>query len=111
MSGLTKQHWQERRAAWALALYRAAESCGKGSKLYKILGTVVWGRYDGEPQPQETKDNIVFGAGFLEGVRYAALRAGDEFRLPGTEHLREIHNDLRQDRRPSGWSVREGAGG
>ena len=96
MRGLTKQHWQERRAAWAGALYRAAESCGKGSKLYKILGTVAWGRYEGESQPQETKDNIVFGAGFLAGVRYAALQAGDEFRLPGTEHLRGVYSDLRR---------------
>ena len=96
---LTKQDWQERRSAWARALYRAAEACGKDSKPYKILGTVAWGRYDGEAQPQEAKDNIVFGAGFLKGVRYAALGAGDELKLPGTEHLRGIHNEVRLGRK------------
>jgi len=92
MSGLSKEEYTRRRAAWAYALYDAAKAIGKGNPLYAILGSITWGRYDGEPAMNEVKDNIVFGLGFLEGARYAALNAGRVLRLKGTNHLEGIHD-------------------
>ncbi len=92
-----KQAWLRSRWAWSVALLNIAQDAGKGSDLYEMLGNVAWGRYDGEPQPQETKDHVVFGAGFLQGVRYAALLAGERFKVAGTNDLRTIHDRIRRE--------------
>lgn len=96
MSGLSKEEYTRRRAAWAYALHSAAEDIGQDSPLYEILGSVAWGRYDGEPAVSEVKENSVFGLGFLEGVRYAALNAGRALNLKGTDHLEHIHDRVRE---------------
>jgi len=92
MSAIKREEYAKRREAWAYALYDAAKAIGKGNPLYEILGSVAWGRYDGEPAMNEVKENIVFGLGFLEGVRYAALNAGRALNLKGTTHLERIHD-------------------
>ena len=97
MAGRSRAEWSKQRHAWAWALQQAAQECGKDSKMYKILGSVAWGRFDGEAQPQEPKDNIIFGAGYLQGARSVALAAGREFRLPGTIHLENIHSRLTRE--------------
>ena len=94
MAGQDKSTWLARRSAWAYELEAIARKQGKGSDLYEMLGTVAWGRYDGEPQPDELKDNVVFGAGFLQGVRYAAMKAGAKFQVEGTNDLRNIHDRI-----------------
>ena len=63
------------RDQWRRALEQIANEAGKGSPLYKILGTISWGRFDGEPSSCDTKDNALLGLGFLQGARYAALNA------------------------------------
>jgi len=97
MAGKDKQAWDRSRMAWARALTGIAHDRGKDSDLYAMLGNVAWGRYDGEPQPGELKDNVVFGAGFLQGVRYAAMRAGERFKVAGTDDLRRIHDRIRRE--------------
>ena len=94
MAGLSKREWSKRRHEWAWALQQVAQTCGKDSEMYKLLCSVAWGRYDGEAQPQELKDNIIFGAGYLQGVRSVALQAGRQFNIPGTVHLEDIHHAI-----------------
>ena len=83
------------RRKWAYALSSIAREQGKDSALYKMLGSVAWGRYDHESSPNESKDNILLGLGFLEGVRYAAMRAGEQFDVPGWYDLQRIHDRLK----------------
>ena len=82
------------RQKWSYALANIAREQGKDSAMYKMLGSVAWGRYDHEPSPSETKDNILLGLGFLEGVRYAAMRASEQFDVPGWYDLQRIHDRL-----------------
>lgn len=96
MAGRTREEWINERAAWELALMRAARAAGEESKLYQLLGSVAWGRYDGESTAGETKGNIIFGAGYLQGVRAVALQAGRMFNLPGTVHLERIYDAMRE---------------
>ena len=102
MSAIKREEYVRRRQAWAWALCDVAKAIKKDSPLqekdplYEILGSVAWGRYDGEPALGEVKENIVFGLGFLEGVRYAALNAGRALNLKGTRHLERIHDLVRE---------------
>ena len=93
---MKREHWEKRRTAWASALYQGG-SKEMAQPLRQILGSVAWGRYEGESQPDEVKDNIVFGCGYLEGVRYAALQAGRVFKLKGTAQLEGIHSRIRKE--------------
>ena len=95
MSGRSKATWEAERLVWARALQQIARELGEDSDLYKILGTTAWGRYDGEPSVSELKDNIVFGCGYLQGVRYAAMNAGRTLGLEGTYELERIHGRIR----------------
>ena len=94
---MNRDDWYKWRARWQWALQQAAREIGKDQPLYRILGSVAWGRFEGEPGATDNKDNVVFGAGFLQGVRYAAMNAGRELKLPGTRHLERIHDRLRQE--------------
>ncbi len=62
-----------RRSAWENALQRTANKIGRDTPLWRVLGTTAWGRFDGEAQVGELKDNILFGLGVLRhllaGVR------------------------------------------
>lgn len=99
MAGRTRKEWQAERSAWTVALIKAARAAGEDSELYRILGSIAWGRFDGESQPGELKDNIIFGVGYLQGARDVALRAGRVFNLPGTVHLERIHDAVREAKR------------
>lgn len=70
---MTKEWWDARRRAWAIVMSRIGKSLPEGSPVRKGMGTLAWGRYDGEPAAVDHKDNVCFGAGFLQGVRYALL--------------------------------------
>lgn len=93
---MKREDWQKRRAAWARALYEAAHYMADGSPLRNILGSVAWGRYEGESQPGELKDHIAFGCGYLQGIRDAALGAGRECSLKGTEQLEGMYGQVRK---------------
>lgn len=92
---MKREYWEERRSAWQNALMEIARGLSQQSTLLNMLGSVAWGRYDGEPQPSELKDNVIFGVGFLQGVRYASMRAGRELNLQGARELETIHDRIR----------------
>ena len=80
---MLRKEAEARRTQWASALSQIASETGKASPLTDILGTVAWGRYNGEPSATDSKDNALIGYGFLMGVRYAAMRAAERFKLDG----------------------------
>ena len=85
---------EKARSQWSYALFQIAQTQGKDSPMYKMLGSVAWGRYEYEPCPQETKENILLGLGFLQGVHYAAMQASKQFNVPGLYDLQRIHDKL-----------------
>lgn len=91
---MLRKEAERRRAQLENALCRVADEAGKDSQLYKLLGTVAWGRYTGEPCLADSKDNALIGYGFLRGVRYAAMNAADLFKLAGVSKLRSIHDQM-----------------
>lgn len=95
---MVKHAIYERRRKWARALEQIALMFGKNAPIYEILGTVAWGRYEGEPNTTDTKDNALLGLGFLQGVRYAALNAARLYKLQGERDLANIHERLGRER-------------
>ena len=57
----------------------------------------AWGRFEGEPCVSDSKDNTIYGCGYLAGVRDTAMRAGQELGLTGTHLLERIHERLREE--------------
>ena len=94
---MLRKEAEKRRTQWARALYQIASETGKASPLTYILGTVAWGRYDGEPGAADSKDNALIGYGFLMGVRYASLLAAERFKLDGVSKLRNIHDRIEKE--------------
>lgn len=86
-----------RRAAWDSALNSIARELGKDHWITKGMGTVAWGRYDGEPTPTDSVGNVAMGWGFLRGVRYALLQVARDQSLPDERVLATIHKRM-QDR-------------
>ncbi len=80
---LTKAEAYTLRAAWVGELKHVAFELGYVSNMLgecdhpivKMLGSVAWGRHPFEGGPDETKDDMVAGVGYLEGIRDACLRA------------------------------------
>ena len=91
---MLKKEVFQRRRQWALALEEIAREVGKDSQLYKILGTMAWSRYDGEPTAPDSKDNAIFGLGFLQGARYVALNVARLYDLEGEPSLAGIHERI-----------------
>ena len=92
---MTRDHAVIERHRWARALTEIARAAGEKSVLYRMLGTVAWGRYDGEPTASgDTKDQVMFGLGFLQGVRYAALLSAEIHKIAGEDALRTIHKRI-----------------
>ena len=52
---MLRKEAEMRRTQWASALYQIASETGKASPLTYILGTVAWGRYNGEPSAGEKR--------------------------------------------------------
>ena len=90
-NSVLKERAFRERNQWRLALERIAQEVGKEAPLYRILGSVAWGRFEGEPTATDSKDNAVFGLGFLRGVRHAALEAARLYNLKGERSLANIH--------------------
>mgnify|MGYP001586936065 CR=1 FL=1 len=88
---MLKERAFRERNEWRQALEQIAKEVGNDHALYKILGSVAWGRFDGEPTATDSKDNAVFGLGFLQGVRYVALEAARLYNLKGERSLANIH--------------------
>ncbi len=84
------------RRAWALALYEIAVEVGEGSPLYKAMGSVAWGRYEGEPSASDSKDNAMFGYAYLRGLRDALMRVAEAEHWAGANALRVIHDRVRE---------------
>lgn len=71
------------RAAWLGELQAVAAELGYvpnmvgdcDHPIVQILGGTAWGRHPEEGGPDETKDNVLIGLGYLKGIRDAAMRA------------------------------------
>ncbi len=81
-----KAQAEAERAAWAGALQDAAKQLGyvassgfgtgpKQPKAVQVLGSIAWGRYEGEPGAVDSKDRAVEAVGYLRGVWDTAMRA------------------------------------
>ena len=88
---ITRGTAEQKRTAWRIALMKVAEELGKESEVYKILGSLAWGRHEGEQAVHETKDNVVFGLGYLKGYRDATLAATRVLNLKGERALANCH--------------------
>ena len=74
------------RSEWVRALQDVAKQLGytpnrngeSSHPVVRILGALAWGRHPKEGGPDETKDDVLVGLGYLQGVRDAALRAARE---------------------------------
>lgn len=58
----------------------------KSPMIKEAMGSLAWGRYEGESRPDETKDDIVEGCGFLIGMQSALLHLANARQL-GTAGL------------------------
>lgn len=96
---LRKDDLQRRRMAWEHALCAIARELGSDHWITKGMGSIAWGRYDGEPTPQDSVSNVAMGWGFLRGVRYALLQVARNAHptQEGERELAKIH-DRMQDR-------------
>lgn len=93
MGNQRKEDLDRLRRQWARALESIAREVGSNSDVYKIMGTVAWGRYDGEPAASgDGLTHIAMGYGFLMGVRYATLNAARHFDLNGEKQLARIYD-------------------
>lgn len=93
---MKREEWERKRNAWAHSMQRVADSVGKGSKLYEAMGSLAWGRYEGEPSATANKDSAVFGFGYIKGKRDALLEVARMEQWPGYEALRRIHDTVRE---------------
>ncbi len=92
---LLRADYEKRRQAWRGALREIADKHGKTSWAYRVLGSLAWGRFEGETKPDEHKDDIAYGYGYLQGYRAACLRAAELARDPSEADFRLIHQHLR----------------
>ena len=108
---MTKAEAQARRTRWERALQEIAQEVGANSVVYKTLGSVAWGRYEGEGRAHgDDKENVMFGLGFLQGVRYAAMNAAAAQNLRGEDALRRIHDRIAEyERKPTSPTAPPGA--
>lgn len=94
---LPRAEWEKRRYAWQRAMVKVANAVGNGSKLYQAMGSLAWGRYDGEPSAADSKDRAVFGTGYLQGKRDALLSVARMEGWPGAVELENIHLDITKE--------------
>jgi hypothetical protein len=87
---------EEHRRRWTWALQAIASSYPKGSREYRLFGSLAWGRSDADPRPDERKEDVFFGHGYLEGFRAAALLHAEVLKLPTEDALRSIHRRMEE---------------
>jgi hypothetical protein len=63
------------RVAWEHRWRWVVTEVGPSSPLLPMIGSLAWGRYEHETQPDESLTDIVCGVGYLEGMRTVALLA------------------------------------
>lgn len=96
---LRKADLEERRQAWAYALEQIARELGKDHPITKGMGSVAWGRYEGEPQVSgDGIAHVAQGYGFLQGVRYALLQVARAEGWEGERELAKIHDRMRGEK-------------
>lgn len=94
MSGIRKDELDKRRRQWAGAMYALARELGEEHWITKGMGSLAWGRYDGEPTPNDPVSNVAMGWGFLQGVRYALLQVARGESREGERELSRIHERM-----------------
>lgn len=101
---MLRREAEEERAAWLRVLRGVCEKLdprpGRLSEsdhpVVKILGSIAWGRFEKEGGPDETKDNVVEGLGYLQGVRTTAMRAARVLRDEKADKLlRDVPHKVR----------------
>lgn len=93
---LRKDDLQRRRTAWANAMFTISRDLGPHHWITKGMGSIAWGRYDGEPTPTDSVVNVAMGWGFLQGVRYALLQVARDQNLSDEASLARIHQRTRE---------------
>lgn len=95
MSAWARADYENQRRRWLGALRDIADKHGKGSRVYRLLGTLAWGRFEGESKPNEHKDDVASGYGYLKGYRDACLHAAELMKDKSEEDFRLIHRSPR----------------
>lgn len=88
---MKRAEWDSRRRAWASAMQGVASKLGEHSPLYKAMGSLAWGRYQGEPSATDNKDMAVFGCAYVQGKRDALLAVARMLGWDGARELEGIH--------------------
>ena len=91
---MPREYAELQRMRWLRALEEIAREMGQGTREYRLFGALAWGRFEGESRPDERKEDVFFGLGFLQGFRDAALLAACEFKLKSEEPLRLIYKRM-----------------
>jgi len=87
---MKKQEAQARRYAMRIVMEDIARGVGKDARLYKLMGSVAWGRYQYEGGGADSSATAHLGIGYLEGMRDTLLRVVREFGLPGERDLADF---------------------
>lgn len=90
MSHHTRAEAERERTRWARALCEIAKKYGRESTIGRMLGSLAWGRHEGEPKPDEKVHDVVWGCGYLRGYSDAMLRACEIFRVDGENDVRIV---------------------
>ena len=88
--------WKIRRGAWARCMQDVANSFGITSPLYRVMGSIAWGRFKGEACVADSLQNAIFGTAYLEGYRDALLAVGRETGAFDTKGLECIHDAINE---------------
>jgi hypothetical protein len=98
---LRKADLERRRDEWRRAMQSLASELGDDHWITKGMGSIAWGRFDGECVPDERVPHVAMGWGFLQGVRYALLQvartSGKGKALEGEHDLASIHRRMRSE--------------
>lgn len=92
---MTKEEAIAARSAWARAIEEVAREVGKESPVYRALGSAAWGRYEHEPQRNDSKDGALLGLGYLEGLRYGVMLAARANNWEGERALANVPTRVR----------------
>ena len=72
----TKADMERLRCDFVMRWHRIAERVkAECPDMLPWIGSLAWGRYEGEPTPDERLADIAEGCGYLEGFRSALIRA------------------------------------
>lgn len=97
---MLKDDASERARGWVNGMHaigtHLATRYGKDTPLYKLMGSLAWGRHEHEQGPRPWhKDTDLMAIGYCEGVRAACMKAGQLFGYPGTVLFEELPSQIR----------------